>query len=97
MWETERKVRPKLLSWTERELTLDDIRSMLRRRPSESTGIKRIRNARIEKDLTTLKKLRTADAAHTAGEMRREGAQNVVRGPHPQDVVDLGTDDLGNL
>lgn len=42
-----------------------------------------------------LKKLRTADAAHTAGDLRRESEQDVKRGIHPQDLLDLGTDDLG--
>lgn len=83
------------LGWTERELTLDDIRSMLQQRPSESIGIKGIRNARIENDLATLKRLRTADASYTAGDLRREGEQTVKRGILPQDLLDLGTDDLG--
>lgn len=81
--------------WPERELTLDDIRSKLLQRPNERIGFKCIRNARIEKDLTTLRKIRTADMAQTAGELRSEGEQNFVGGIHPQDLVDLATHDFG--
>jgi hypothetical protein len=40
--------------WAESKWTLDDIRSTLLQRPNQRINIKRIRNARVEKDLTAL-------------------------------------------
>jgi SAM-dependent methyltransferase len=79
--------------WTEREVTPDEIHSELLRHPNEPIGFKRIRNARIEKDLAALAILRDADATSTALDLRRESDQNVTRGIHPHDLFDLGTDD----
>jgi len=82
------------LDWAEHEWQLDEIRSLLRRRPGECIGIKRIRNARLEKDLVILAKLGAADGPRTAGQVRRETEQTVRRGIHPRDLVDLRTPDL---
>jgi hypothetical protein len=81
--------------WTERKWTLDDIRSMLRQHPNERIGIKRIPNARIEKDLAAMAMLRDADAAHTAGELRRGLEEYVEEGIHPQALFDLEAEGLG--
>ena len=80
--------------WTERELTLDEIRSMLRGR-NEAIGIQRIRNARLDRDIRILERLRIADAMLTVGELRDEIEQCGTRGIHPQDLIDLSTEDLG--
>jgi ubiquinone/menaquinone biosynthesis C-methylase UbiE len=81
--------------WAEQKWTLDDIRSMLRQHPNQSIGIKRISNARIEKNLAAMAKLRTADAAHTAGELRRGLERHAEYGIHPQALFDLETEGLG--
>ena len=80
-------------AWAEGELAPDEIHSELLRRPNQPIGFKCIRNARIEKDLAVLKILRDADATRTALELRREGEQDVIPGIHPQDLLDLETDD----
>jgi ubiquinone/menaquinone biosynthesis C-methylase UbiE len=81
--------------WAECKWTLDEIRSMLRRHPNERIGIKQIPNARIEKDLAAMAILGGADAAHTAGELRRELEKQVEEGIHPQALFDLETEGLG--
>jgi SAM-dependent methyltransferase len=83
------------LDWTERKWELGDIRSTLLQHPNERIGIKCIRNARIEKDLAALAILRDADAAHTAGELRRELEQYVEKGILPEAVINLETEGLG--
>jgi ubiquinone/menaquinone biosynthesis C-methylase UbiE len=80
--------------WAERKWSLDDIRSMLRQHPNECLGVKRIRNARIEKDLEAIAALRDADAAHTAGELRRGFDQYAAEGIHPQALLDLQEEGL---
>ena len=83
------------LNWTERKWSLDEIRSILQQHPNERIGIKRIQNARIEKDLAALAILRDADAANPAGELRHRLEQNVGEGIHPQALIDLETEGLG--
>jgi ubiquinone/menaquinone biosynthesis C-methylase UbiE len=81
--------------WGEHKWTLEEIRSMLRQHPNESFGIKRIVNARIEKDLAGLAMLRNADAGDTASELRHELEQYPQEGIHPQAIIDLETQGLG--
>jgi ubiquinone/menaquinone biosynthesis C-methylase UbiE len=76
------------LDWTEGKLTLDDIRSMVLGQDGV-IGIKRIRNARLEKDIRAFESLRTLAPAHTAGELRRECEHHSIRGIHPQDLADV--------
>jgi SAM-dependent methyltransferase len=83
------------LDWTERNWSLDDIRSMLQRRRGESIGIKRIQNARLEKDLMTLAILRNAGLTCTAGELRSKAEQEAQSGIHPQSLFDLESEELG--
>jgi hypothetical protein len=80
--------------WSERELKLDAIRSMLQQR-SETFGIMRIQNPRVEKDLIAVERLRLADAALTVGELRLQIEQYDMRGIHPQDLFELNKEDLG--
>jgi hypothetical protein len=93
--EVEAQSGDEFLDWTERKWTLDDFRSLLRQHPNERIGIKRIQNARIEKDIAALAILREAGASHTAGQLRRSLEQNVVGGIHPQALMDLEKEDLG--
>jgi SAM-dependent methyltransferase len=81
--------------WRERELTLDEIRSMFQgsRVP---IGIQHIQNARIEKDRIMLERLRNGDAAPSAGELKRELEQCCTSGIHPQDLMDLEAQELGS-
>jgi SAM-dependent methyltransferase len=81
--------------WPESKCTLDDIRSTLLQHPNERINIKRIRNARIEKDLAAVAILRDADTMLTARELRRSLEQNVEDGIHPQALMDLEKDGLG--
>jgi ubiquinone/menaquinone biosynthesis C-methylase UbiE len=76
------------LDWTERRWTLDQIRSMVLGQ-DEVIGIKRIQNARLEKDLRAFESLRTLPPAFTAGELRRQCEGHVIHGIHPQDLADL--------
>jgi SAM-dependent methyltransferase len=76
------------LDWTERELTMDGIRSLVLGQ-DEVIGIKRIKNARLEKDLRAFEKLQTMAPALTAGDLRREREDHMVRGIHPQDLPDI--------
>jgi SAM-dependent methyltransferase len=81
--------------WNVRKWTLNDIRSMLRQHPNQCIGIKRIPNARIEKDIAAMSVLRDADAAHTAGDLRRGLEQYAEEGIHPQALFDLDAEGLG--
>jgi SAM-dependent methyltransferase len=85
----------KFSDWTESRWTLTDIRSSLLQHPNKRINIKRIRNARIEKDLTALTILRDADALLTAGELRRNLKKNAGEGIHPQALIDLQKEDFG--
>ncbi len=82
------------LDWTERKWTLEDFRSILRQHPNDRIGIKRIQNARIEKDIAALEILKEAGAAHAAGPLRRSLEQKVVGGIHPQDLMDIEKENL---
>ena len=79
--------------WTERALTVDEIRSMLQERCGPF-GLKRIRNARIDKDIKALEMVRSDYAPRTAGELRREVERCNTPGVHPQDLIDLGKENL---
>jgi ubiquinone/menaquinone biosynthesis C-methylase UbiE len=92
--ETEASSGDEFHDWKENTWTLDEIRSMLSLHPNERQGIKRIRNARNERDLAALAALKGADAAQTAGKLRRESNQYVTKGIHPQDCVDLMAEEL---
>lgn len=83
------------LEWPVRRLSLHDIRSMLRQHPNERMGIKRIPNTRIEKDLAALAILSGAETPISAGELRHNLEQRAMEGIHPQDLLDLGAEDLG--
>ena len=80
------------LDCSEIGLTVDEIRSLLQRRPGDYVGIKRIPNSRLATDLDILGELRSSDMASTAETLRRAGPRHVVRGIDPQDIVDLETD-----
>ena len=91
---TETALEVALEDWTESESNLEDIRASLRGR-SAAFGIMRIRNARLDRDLRALESIRNADAAVSAGELRREVAHYNTRGIHPQDFADLDLDESG--
>jgi len=80
------------LDWNEHHWGLDEVRSLLRQHQGNGIGIKRIGNARIQKDLAILAKLRTADPRNGVGQLRAEADQIVEAGIHPQDLIDLGND-----
>jgi hypothetical protein len=71
-----------------------EIRSRLQRE-SQPFGITHIPNARIERDILADEILRTADPSRTAASLRLELEQAVIRGIHPQDLLDLGATDSG--
>ena len=83
------------VDWKQQKWTLDEIRSLLRRRPRGCLGIMRIQNARLEGDLATLAAINDVDASYTAGEIRHKLKQNIGHGIHPQALIDLGREDLG--
>jgi len=81
--------------WSERKGTLEDIRSILRQRPNQCIGIKRIQNARIEKDLAAMAILKDADASYATGDLRHGLEQYAGEGIHPQALLDLEAESLG--
>ena len=83
------------VDWTAEKWTLDGLRSILREQRDKTIGIKRIRNARIEKDLEAMALLGVEDATYTAGELRRELMFYRKKGLHPQDLFDLEAEGLG--
>jgi len=83
------------LDWTERSYSLKEIRSILGENPNKRIGIKRIQNARIEKDLAALAVLRDADAELTVGGLRHGFEETSSKGIHPQDILDLEFQGLG--
>ena len=92
--ESEALSKDEFLDWTEHKWTLDHVRSLLRQHPKKRLGIKRIQNARVEKDIAALAILGEAGATHAAGQLRRSIEQNVVAGIHPQDLMDMEKEDL---
>ena len=80
--------------WSEHEFTADSIRSMLLGR-SEALGIQRIRNARLDKNLIMLERLKIADATLAVRELRRGIDRCDAHGIHPQDLIDLDAENLG--
>ena len=81
--------------WRESKWTLDDIRSALLQHPNERINIKRVRNARVEKDLTALAILRNPETTITVGEVRGILDRNVGEGIHPENLMDLEKEGLG--
>jgi ubiquinone/menaquinone biosynthesis C-methylase UbiE len=93
--ETETSCDDVFYDWEEHKWTLDEIRSMLLQHPTKRIGIKRIQNARIEKDLAALAVLRDTEITDTAGKLRHRLGQYVEQGVHPQALIDLETESLG--
>ena len=93
--ETEALYNDSFLDWEDHKWTSAEIRSMLLHRPDVRFGVKRIQNARIEKDVASLAFLRGVDAPQSAAELRRRLGEYVERGIHPQDLIDLETEGLG--
>lgn len=84
----------KFSDWTESRWTLIDIRSSLLQYPNKRINIKRIRNARIERDLTALTILKDQDAIFRAGELRHNLEKNAGEGIHPQALMNLEKEGL---
>jgi SAM-dependent methyltransferase len=80
--------------WTERELSLQDIRTMMRQR-TEAFGIMRIRNRRLEKDVNAFERIWPADASLTTAEFKHQCAEYVMSGIHPQDLIELSKEESG--
>jgi ubiquinone/menaquinone biosynthesis C-methylase UbiE len=93
--ETETSCDDVFYDWEEHKWTLDEIRSMLLQHPTKRIGIKRIQNARIEKDLAALAVLRDTEVIDTAGKLRHRLGQYVEQGVHPQALIDLEAEILG--
>jgi SAM-dependent methyltransferase len=85
----------RFLDWAESRWQLTDIRSSLLEHPNVRLNIKRIPNARIEKDLTALAILRDPDRILTARELRHDLEDYAGEGIHPQALFDLESEDLG--
>jgi ubiquinone/menaquinone biosynthesis C-methylase UbiE len=85
---TEAALDIQFLDWTVDELTLDGIRSKVVS-VDEAIGIKRIQNARLEKDLRAFKSLEMLAPTITALELRRQCEDHSARGIHPQDLADI--------
>jgi|ERR1019366_2728545 SAM-dependent methyltransferase len=83
------------LDWTECRWSLDEIRARLRQYPNQAIGIKRIRNARIEKDLEAFTRIETTNTTFTAGELRRGLGESVETGTDPQALFDLEVEGSG--
>jgi SAM-dependent methyltransferase len=80
--------------WRERELTLEEISSLVHRSLAP-IGIQRIPNARLRKDQLMLERLRNVGATLTAAELKREIEQCDTSGIHPQDLLDLEAENIG--
>lgn len=78
--------------WTKRELSLQDIRTMMHQR-TEAFGIMRIRNRRLEKDMYAFERIWSADASLITSEFKHQCAEYVMSGIHPQDLIELSKEE----
>ena len=74
------------LNWADHQWTLDEISAMLRKRRDGSFGIQKIRNARLDQDLSILSRLEAASDAATIGQLRHEPERTLIAGIDPQDL-----------
>ncbi len=82
------------LDWVEQPLTLQAVGELLRDRRLEILAIKRIANARVEKDMQTLAALQSSDGKETVEDLRKRLDTLVPRGIDPQNLWSVG-EELG--
>lgn len=85
----------KFKHWPEHKWTAHEIGAMLRDRPKEILGVRRIANARIEKDMLAMRLLSTAGSSSSVGDLQRKMAECTVEGINPQELLDLERDNPG--
>jgi SAM-dependent methyltransferase len=92
------RIRPssvEFLDWEECRWGLKEICATLRQHPNKAIGIKRIRNARIERDIESLARIEARCASSTVGELRRSLSAFEEAGIDPQALFDLSNEGLG--
>lgn len=72
--------------------TLNEIRSQLFARKSETAGFARIPNLRVTKDIRLLARLANADPEQKLSELRHELDQAEVQGIHPEEITRLAAE-----
>jgi len=82
------------LDWVEQPLTLQAVGELLRDQRPEILAIKRIANARVEKDIQTFAALENSDGNGTVDDLRKTLATLVPRGIDPQNLWSAG-EELG--
>jgi ubiquinone/menaquinone biosynthesis C-methylase UbiE len=83
------------LDWVEQPLTLQAVGELLRDQRRETLAIKRITNARVEKDAQTLAALKNSDGKETVGDLRERLDKLKPRGIDPQKLWSVG-EELGS-
>ena len=82
------------LDWVEQPLTLQALAELLREPRRETLAIKRVANARVEKDVQTLAALENSDGQETADDLRQRLHSLESRGLDPQKLWSVG-EELG--
>jgi ubiquinone/menaquinone biosynthesis C-methylase UbiE len=82
------------LDWVEQPLTLEAVSALLRDGKTEILAIRKIANARVEKDLRTIAALENSDGKETVHDLRNRLDSLVPRGIDPQNLWSVG-EDLG--
>lgn len=79
--------------WESEKLDLHSLRQFLKETPSEVVGVRRVPNARLQKELAALELIRTEDSTTTVGEIRKR-LEVSAQGVDPEDVWTLA-DEVG--
>ena len=82
------------LDWLEQPLTLQAVAELLRDQRSQTLAIKRIANARVEKDVQTLVALENSDGKGTVDDLKERLKSLQPRGINPQKLWSAG-EELG--
>jgi hypothetical protein len=86
----EESVEPLWWDGLDQEVTLEAIRERLEHEAPETLGIKRVRNARVEKEIQAIALLADRDGAGDVGELRKALQEMTMRGVRPQELWSLG-------
>jgi hypothetical protein len=92
--ERDEDIEPSFLDWADQRLSVDSIAGMLRNKKPESLAIKKVANARIERDVEALAKLAVAESSRTVGEFRESLEKGEQQGIDPQKMWALA-EELG--
>jgi ubiquinone/menaquinone biosynthesis C-methylase UbiE len=86
----EESVEPLWWDGLDQEVTLEAIRERLEHEAPETLGIKRVRNARVEKEIQAITVLADRDGTGDVGELRKALQEMTMRGVRPQELWSLG-------